>query len=81
MISTLTFSLPHIQNFTTSHIEQMTTEEYAFFLAYGVENDEELQMQELKDDTLMIPKVQALDLYPVLTPNVAQGLRIHAGIK
>ena len=71
MISTSTFSLPHIQSFTTSRIEQMTTEEYAFFLAYGVANDTELQQQELNEQMQMIPKVQALDPYEVLSANVA----------
>jgi hypothetical protein len=71
MINTSTFSLPHIQSFTTSRIEQMTTEEYAFFLAYGVTNDAELQMQELNEELYVIPKVQALDPYPVLVPNAA----------
>ena len=49
----------------------MTTEEYAFFLAYGVSNDEELQMQELNEELYVTPKVQALDPYPVLVTNAA----------
>ena len=71
MISTSTFSLPHIQSFTTSRIEQMTTEEYAFFLAYGVADDAELQQQELNEEMQMNPKVQALDPYDVLSTNAA----------
>ena len=71
MISTSTFSLPHIQSFTTSRIEQMTTEEYAFFLAYGVADDAELQQQELNEEMRMIPKVQALDPYDVLSTKAA----------
>lgn len=49
----------------------MTTEEYSFFLAYGVSNDEELQEQELYEKAQLIPKVQALEPYTVLTPKAA----------
>ena len=30
-------------------IEQLTEQEYSFFLSYGVQNDEELQEQEMID--------------------------------
>ena len=31
-------------------IEQLTEQEYSFFLAHGVSNDTELQLQELLDE-------------------------------
>ena len=34
---------------TQPMIERLTAEEYSFFLAHGVQNDEELQEQELRD--------------------------------
>ena len=49
----------------------MTTEEYAFFLAYGVANDAELQMQELNEELYVIPKVQALEPIATLSANAA----------
>lgn len=49
----------------------MTPEEYSFFLAYGVVDDAELQMQELNEELYLVPKVQALETYPVLSANVA----------
>jgi len=49
----------------------MTAEEYAFFLAYGVADDAELQMQELNEELYVIPKVQALETYPVRPANAA----------
>jgi hypothetical protein len=33
-------------------MEQMTNEEYAFFLAYGVQDDTELHTQEMLDAVL-----------------------------
>ncbi len=49
----------------------MTTEEYAFFLAYGVADDAELQMQELKEGLHFMPNVQALETDAVLSANAA----------
>lgn len=49
----------------------MTTEEYAFFLAYGVADDAELQQQELNEEMQMSLKVQDLYHYVVLSANAA----------
>jgi hypothetical protein len=35
-------------------MESMTNEEYSFFLAYGVQDDTELQLQEILDEYLYL---------------------------
>ncbi len=37
---------------TQPMIEQLSAEDYAFFLSYGVQNDTELQEQELRDQLM-----------------------------
>ena len=38
---------------TQTMIEELTQEEYSFFLAYGVINDDTLRLQELIDENIM----------------------------
>jgi len=41
---------------TQMMIEELTPEEYSFFLAYGVINDDTLQLQEMIDEYIMDAK-------------------------
>ena len=56
MMKTLKSPQLHTLNFTSlQKMDSMTNEEYAFFLAYGVEDDNQLQTQELLDEYFYSP--------------------------